>query len=143
MNKLRALKEKRQQIINKSPSLKKILRSTISKYYLTCGYKKCWCHKGKKKHGPFIYLSHSEKGRTKMHFVPKELIKDVQEKVGNYKRLHEIIYKLCKINREILWLEKKNTYEFLSEEIKNMIRHSHWVCAEETGWKVNSENWQL
>ena len=29
------------------------------------------------------------------------------------------------------------------EQIKDMIRHSHWVCADETGWKVNNENWQL
>lgn len=107
MNRIDKLKEEQKKLIRSAPSLKKILRTTISKYYLTCGYKKCWCHQGKKKHGPFIYLSYSEEGRTKMHFVPKELIKDVKEEVGNYKKLHEIIYKLCKINREILWLEKK------------------------------------
>ena len=107
MNRIDKLKREQRKLIKSTPSLKKILRTTISEYYLTCGYKKCWCHQGKKKHGPFIYLSYSEEGKTKMHFVPKELIKDVQEKVGNYKRLHEIIYKLCKINREILWLEKK------------------------------------
>ncbi len=33
--------------------------------------------------------------------------------------------------------------EPLYEQIKDMIRHSHWVCADETGWKVNNENWQL
>ncbi len=33
--------------------------------------------------------------------------------------------------------------EPLYEQIKNIIRHSHWVCADETGWKVNNENWQL
>ena len=107
MNKIDRLKQEQKKLIRTAPSLKKILRTTISKYYLTCGYKKCWCHNGKKKHGPFIYLSHSEEGKTKMYFVPKELIKNVQEGVRNYKRLHEIIYKLCKINQDILWLEKK------------------------------------
>ncbi|PIW34035.1 MAG: hypothetical protein COW28_01440 [bacterium (Candidatus Ratteibacteria) CG15_BIG_FIL_POST_REV_8_21_14_020_41_12] len=107
MNKLRALKEKRQQIINKSPSLKKILRSTISKYYLTCGYKKCWCHKGKKKHGPYIYLSAKEKGKLKMSFVPKELIKEVKRGVKNYNKLWDDLCEIARLNREILWLEKK------------------------------------
>ena len=107
MNRINRLKREQKRLVKNTPSLRKILRTTISKYYLTCGYKKCWCHKGKKKHGPFIYLSYSEKGKTKMYFVPKELIKDVRKGVKNYNNLWEIIYKLCKINREILWLEKK------------------------------------
>lgn len=105
---LRRLKRRQTQIIEHTPSLREILRSTISRYYLTCGYKKCWCHQGKKKHGPFIYLSYTTEGKkTKMHFVPKELIPRVKEGVKNYHILWDNIYRLCKINREILWLEKK------------------------------------
>jgi len=110
MNKLKTLKRlkrRRNQTIERSPSLKQILRSTISKYYLTCGYKKCWCHKRKKKHGPYIYLSAKEKGKLKMCFVPKELIKEVKEGVKNYNKLWNDICEIARINRDILWLKKK------------------------------------
>ncbi len=108
MSKIEQLKAKRDQIIQQLPSLKEILRSTISKYYLTCGYKKCRCHKGEK-HGPFFYLSAKEKGKLKMNFVPKPLIEDVKKRVKKYNILWEQICNLCQINRKILWLEKKGT----------------------------------
>ncbi len=33
--------------------------------------------------------------------------------------------------------------EPLYRQIKDMIRHSHWTCADETGWPLNGDNWQL
>jgi len=104
---LRRLKRRQTQIIEHTPSLREILRSTISRYYLTCGYKKCWCHQGKKKHGPYIYLSAKEKGKLRMRFVPKELIKEVKEGVRNYNKLWNNICEIARINKDILWLEKK------------------------------------
>lgn len=106
MDKISKLMKKRKEIIKQMPPFGKILRTTISRYYLTCGYKRCRCHKGEK-HGPFIYLSVTEKGKTKMYFTPEEIAKQVKEGVKNYHKLWENIYKLCKINREILWLKRK------------------------------------
>ncbi len=106
MNRIGELKRQRREIIKHIPPFEKILRTTISKYYSTCGYKKCRCHKGEK-HGPFIYLSLTEKGKTKMYFTPQEIVKQVKEGVKSYHKLWENIYKLCQINREILWLKKK------------------------------------
>jgi len=106
MDKITQLKRQRRKIIKQMPPFERILRTTISKYYLTCGYKKCRCHKGEK-HGPFIYLSLTEKGKTKMYFTPEEIVQNVKEGVKNYHKLWENIYKLCQINREILWLKKK------------------------------------
>ena len=106
MNELNRLEKKRQAIIKRLPKFNRILRTTISKYYLTCGYKKCRCHQGEK-HGPFIYLSVSEKGKTKMYFTPKEIVKQVKEGVKNYHKLWQDIYKLCEVNRAILWLKKR------------------------------------
>ena len=106
MDKITQLKRQRRKIIKQMPPFERILRTTISKYYLTCGYKKCRCHKGEK-HGPFIYLSLTEKGKTKMYFTPEEIVQKVKEGVKNYHKLWENIYRLCQINREILWLKKK------------------------------------
>ena len=106
MDKITQLKRQRRKIIKQMPPFERILRTTISKYYLTCGYKKCRCHKGEK-HGPFIYLSLTEKGKTKMYFTPEEIVQQVKEGVISYHKLWENIYKLCQINREILWLKKK------------------------------------
>jgi len=106
MDKITELMKQRKEIIKKLPPFDRILRTTVSKYYLTCGYKKCRCHKGEK-HGSFIYLSVTEKGKTKMYFSPEEIVQQVKEGVKNYHRLWENIYKLCQINRQILWLKKK------------------------------------
>jgi len=106
MNELSKLEKKRRAIIKRLPRFDRILRTTISKYYLTCGYKKCRCHKGEK-HGPFIYLSVTKKGKTKMYFTPKEIVKQVKEGVKNYHKLWQDIYQLCEINRRILWLKKQ------------------------------------
>lgn len=100
------LEAKRENILKKVPSLKKILRTTINKCYLTCGYKKCHCHKGKK-HGPFIYLTATISGKTKGYFVPKKIIKEVKTGVSNYNQLWKYICELCEINRKILWIKKK------------------------------------
>jgi len=105
MDKITSLEKKRQAIIKRLPKFDRILRTTISKYYLTCGYKKCRCHKGEK-HGPFIYLSVTEKGKTRMYFTPKEIVGHVKEGVKNYRKLWQGIYQLCDLNRQILWLKK-------------------------------------
>lgn len=107
-NKIKKLEASRKKLIKKLPPLQKILRATISKYYLTCGYKKCRCHRGEK-HGPFVYLSAKEKGKLRMYFVPKELIENVKVGVKNYNKVWEIICELCIINRKILYL--KRTFE--------------------------------
>jgi hypothetical protein len=106
MDKLARLKKKRRAIIKRLPKFDRLLRTTISKYYLTCGYKKCRCHRGEK-HGPFIYLSVTKKGKTKMYFTPQEIVKEVKEGVKNYDKLWRDICQLCELNRQILWLKKK------------------------------------
>ena len=42
-----------------------------------------------------------------MRFVPKELIKEVKEGVRNYNKLWNNICEIARINKDILWLEKK------------------------------------
>lgn len=105
MDAIEQVEKERQKLMKELPSLKEILRSTISRNYMTCGYKKCRCHKGEK-HGPFVYLGTKVKGKLKMYFVPKELEKEVREGVKRYNILWEKIYRLCDLNREILWLKR-------------------------------------
>lgn len=105
MNKIARLQKERRELIRHLPPLTRILRSTISKNYMTCGYKKCRCRRGEK-HGPFVYLSAKEKGKLKMYFVPKELENEVKERVSNYNKLWDKLCKICQLNREILWLKK-------------------------------------
>ena len=94
--------------------------------------------------------------KRKAAIIPKSRIGANARAVSGYLRYIGIPYrKTKKIFENIFGLEithpsllnfdtkmAKNG-EPLYEKIKNRIRHSHWVCADETGWKVNNENWQL
>jgi hypothetical protein len=106
--KSRSLKNQQEKLLNSIPPLDKILRTTVSTYYLTCGKQNCYCHKGKRKHGPYYYLSAKEEGKMRMFLIPKELLKEARKGIKYYDRLWEDIYKLCKINRQLLWKKKRN-----------------------------------
>jgi len=101
-------KEKETLIKSFLPSLNKVLRATVSEYYLTCGKAKCRCRKGKK-HGPYLYLSSSKSGKVEMYKVPKELENEVKEGVKIYKEIRKKLWRLCELNREILWEKSKTT----------------------------------
>ena len=100
------LSSQKKKLIKSLPPLDKILRATISKYYLTCGKPACHCHKDKKKHGPYYYLSAKEESKTRMFLIPEGFLNEVKRGVSYYNQLWEIIYKLCKLNRQILWKKK-------------------------------------
>ncbi len=106
--KSRSVKNQQKKLLNSIPPLNKILRATVSTYYLTCGKQNCYCHKGKRKHGPYYYLSAKEEGKMRMFLIPGELLKEVRTGVKYYNQLREIIYSLCKTNRQILWKRKEN-----------------------------------
>jgi hypothetical protein len=103
---LESIKEERRQLIKVlTPLLKKVLRATLSEYYLTCGKKNCKCKEGKK-HGPYLYLSSSGDAKVKMHKVPKGLEDKVREGVTAYNEVWKKLCRLCEINRELLWNKK-------------------------------------
>lgn len=99
-------KEKKALIKSFLPALNKVLRATVSEYYLTCGKAKCRCRKGKK-HGPYLYLSSRKDGKIKMYKVPKGLENEVKEGVRIYKEIRKKLWRLCELNREILWEKSK------------------------------------
>ncbi|MEO0141850.1 MAG: DUF6788 family protein [candidate division WOR-3 bacterium] len=97
------LKIKQQKLIKMLPPLDKIIRGTFRKYYLTCGTKSCRCHHGGKKHGPYAYLGITDKGKTIMRRVPKEIETEVKGGVRLYDRLWRVIIQLCEVNRRLIW----------------------------------------
>jgi len=107
MGTIARLAEKRKRLIGRLPGWEEILRATVSTVYLRCGCKSCGCHRGGKKHGPFVYLSRSEGGKTKTHFVPGDLEAAVKEGVAKYQALWKGIYAICEVNRALLWERRK------------------------------------
>ncbi len=100
---LRSIENEKKKIIGSlTPLLDKVLRATLSEYYLTCGKKGCRCKRGQK-HGPYLYLSSSEKGKVKMHKVPEGLEGETRKGVEAYNKVWEKLCRLCELNRELLW----------------------------------------
>jgi len=96
------LKTRRQKLINKAPSLKRVIRGTLRKAYSPCGKKNCKCKKGYL-HGPYYYLAVRTEGKTKMYYLPNNLLKEkVKEGVTQYNKLWKFLCKISEMNIKLL-----------------------------------------
>lgn len=84
-------------------SRNKLLRGSLVIKYKACNKGGCRCTKGKP-HGPFLYLSDKEGGKTRMVFIRASLKDKVRRYNKRYRRFREIRARLVRINRQILAL---------------------------------------
>lgn len=109
LNQLLALQNKQKVLIKEiTPLLPKILRASISTYYLKCGKPNCYCRKGKLKHGPYQYLSAKEGNKVQGFLILDGILRQVYQGVGYYNLIWKMICDLCRVNRKILWKTNKN-----------------------------------
>lgn len=80
----------------------KILRGSMFERYKKCGKKGCKCADGKG-HGPKYYLTvNFPKTRPRQDYIPKDYVSQVKEYLSNYKKIKDILERVCLINLEIL-----------------------------------------
>ena len=94
------LLKSRRKSVDIAPKLEHIIRGSIVRVERVCGKPSCRCHKGFKHHS--LYISQSEKGKTKMTYVPKSSQKEAIRLVQNYQRLKVAINRVSEYNIMLL-----------------------------------------
>lgn len=101
-----ALRQRKQGLAKRLPSVTEILRGSLVERYVTCGNPSCKCARGER-HGPVWYLTVTlGKGRTTGGIIPPERADEVRGWIENYHNLREHLEKISDINRELLRRER-------------------------------------
>jgi hypothetical protein len=67
------LANERRELVKSMPRWEDILRGSVLTYFLPCGKKGCRCKIDKDSlHGPYYYISVSEKGKTRMYLLGRK-----------------------------------------------------------------------
>ena len=110
------LEEERQELIKGLPRWKDILRGSVLTYFLPCGKQGCKCKKDKDSlHGPYYYISVSEKGKTRMYLLGRKR-KEAVYAVARYNDMMKKIYRICEINLRLLLIRKEEDEKREKEE---------------------------
>jgi hypothetical protein len=96
-----------------------LLKGTLVVRYKVCGKPGCRCMKEGKKHGPYVYLSRSVGGKTRMVPVPgadRQRVKRLTEDYRKFRKARERAMKVARAMVE-LWneLEVLRTEEYPRE----------------------------
>jgi hypothetical protein len=92
-------------------SLGPLRPGTLYSRYNVCGRPGCRCGRAKNpvKHGPYHYLSYTFQGKSHTEFVSERDLAKVQEQVGNYRTLRELVERLVECNIALARLRKEPT----------------------------------
>ena len=114
-NKCELIRE-RQELIKGLPKWRDILRGSVLTYFLPCGKKGCRCKREKDRlHGPYYYISVSEKGKTRMYLLGRKR-KEAVYAVARYNDMMKRIYRICEINLRLLLARKEEDEKRQKEE---------------------------
>jgi hypothetical protein len=97
----RDLRKQRRDIARKLARNGRLLRGSLTETYRTCGNPRCKCARGEK-HGPYLYVSVYEKGRTRLVYVPRHMEQEVREWVANVRHLEEDLRQITQVNVQLL-----------------------------------------
>jgi hypothetical protein len=116
MDKIERLIKERDRLSGRLCDYKYILRATIVERGNICGKAACRCKSAKnpRLHGPYKYLAHRSADGANMIFLNKRKQPYAEQGVKQYKKLIGLIYRISRINFEIL----RYHYEKLPERIQ-------------------------
>ena len=101
-----ALRKRREGLARLAPSLRDILRGSLTERYLTCGKPDCRCARGQR-HRPVWYLRVTlDQAHRKGTTVSSRQVEQVRRGIESYHRVKEHLEKISEINRELLRREK-------------------------------------
>jgi len=93
-------KSEKEELIKKIVSCKDMLRGGIVRLKARCGKKGCRkCNSGEY-HGISHYLSIKESGKTEMVYIPKSMVKEVEERTRLFKAYWELGKEVACMNLE-------------------------------------------
>ncbi len=99
MNEGRLL-NRRKKVLSKVPKLEESIRGTLVIMSRFCGKPNCRCQKGYKHKS--VYLSQSQKGKTKMIYIPEASVEKVKGYIKNYKKTKGVLNIVSDINIQLL-----------------------------------------
>jgi len=80
-----------------------VLQGTISRVYLTCGKPQCPCHrKGRRKHGPYFYLTRKENDKTVSVKLPRGEATSYRGYGKNYVRLKRLVKRYARLSEKAI-----------------------------------------
>ena len=94
------LLNKRKKVLGKMPKLEEFIRGSFVIMNRSCGKPNCRCQKGQKHRS--VYLSQSQRGKTRMIYIPHHAVKKTKEYIKNYKKLKGVLNTLSDINIKLL-----------------------------------------
>jgi len=76
---------------------------TLSEHYKVCGNASCSCRNPKdpRKHGPYLQLNYTHKGRSRTEFVRRDQQENVRRQLENYARFRALIDEWVELSIEI------------------------------------------
>ena len=96
----KGLVNRRKKILSKTPKLEESIRGSMVIMKRFCGKPNCRCQKGQKHKS--AYLSQSQRGKTKMIYIPHHAVKKTAEHIKNYRKLKGILNELSDINIKLV-----------------------------------------
>lgn len=95
------LEREKKELIGKVAQLSQtMLQGSKSLTYRTCGKKGCRCRQGRK-HGPDLFITWKEGGKTRAYYVAKGREEQALERLGAWREFQELAKRIAQINLEI------------------------------------------
>ncbi|MBU4312125.1 MAG: hypothetical protein KJ706_05360 [Candidatus Omnitrophica bacterium] len=94
------LLNRRERALGKMPKLEESIKGSFVIMNRFCGKPNCRCQKGQKHRS--IYLSQSQRGKTRMIYIPHHAVKKTKEYIKNYQKVKDILNTLSDINIKLL-----------------------------------------
>ena len=91
---------KRRKAAGEIPRIEKILRGSVVVVKRYCGKVNCRCLKGFKHRS--LYVSQSNKGQSRLVYIPKRSEKEVRQLIRNYQELKSVMEKISRINMRLV-----------------------------------------
>ena len=87
-----SLEKRIQKIKHQIGELGDLRPGALSQQYNVCGSAGCQCKASPPiKHGPYYQISFKRHGKSSSQFVREEDLTEVQQQLGNYRRLRELV----------------------------------------------------
>jgi len=97
---VRQLRTRRARLARQLPDIEATLRGALQRQMRRCGKTGCRCADGEL-HGPYLYLSVRTGARSRLLYVPAEVVDDVARRVEATGRIDAALTEISAINLEL------------------------------------------
>jgi Family of unknown function (DUF6788) len=113
---IETLEKRIQKIKSQIGALGDLRPGALSQQYNVCGQPNCRCKATPPvKHGPYYQISFKWHGKSSSHFVREQDLAEVQQQLGNYRRLRELVDEWITLSAELSSLRLREKRRQLSD----------------------------